>query len=75
MCMSTHATKDGPPLLMADVVREIQAIADAAERADRPSLAAACRRAQSLLARLRNQFVFEVAGPGTPSDCRKVRAA
>ena len=73
--MSTDATMDGPPLVMDDVVREIQAIADAAERGDQPSLSAACRRAQSLLARLRNQFLFEVAGPGTPSDHPRVRAA
>lgn len=55
------------PVVMADVVRELQAIADAAARANDGALVQASRRAQSLLARLRNQFVFEVAGPGSPA--------
>jgi hypothetical protein len=58
---------------MADVVRQIQAIADLAEGAGEPGLVEACRRAQSLLARLRNQFVFDVAGPGSPADVSLVR--
>jgi hypothetical protein len=33
------------------------------------------RRAQSLLARLRNQFLFEVAGPGTPAGVTLVDAS
>jgi hypothetical protein len=59
---------DDRPIVMADVVRELQAFADAAALAGDPSLVDAARRAQSLLARLRNQFVFEVAGPGSPSN-------
>jgi len=66
---------DGAPLVMADVVREIQAIADAAERSDKAALIAACRRAQSLLDRLHNQFLFDVAGPGTPSRLTKAAVA
>jgi hypothetical protein len=73
--MNPDPANDGAPLVMADVVREIQAIADAAERADQAALLAACRRAQSLLARLRNQFLFEVAGPGTPSRLSKTVVA
>ena len=53
---------------MADVIRELHAIARAANSGDRPEMVEACRRAESLLARLRNQFAFEVAGPGNPAD-------
>lgn len=59
---------DRRPIVISDVLRELQAIAEVAERCDEPSVVAACRRAQSLLVRLRNQFVFDVAGPGSPSD-------
>lgn len=53
---------------MADVMRELQLIAAAAERATHPELVEACRRAQSLLARLRNQFVDDLIGGVAPSD-------
>lgn len=65
--MSRRAPSDGAPIVMADVMRELQAIADAAERLDAMSILESRRRAQSLLDRLRAQFVFEVAGPGSPS--------
>lgn len=55
-------------ILMADVVRELQAIADAAEGASHPEIVAACRRAQSLLARLRNQFIVDLVGEIAPSE-------
>jgi hypothetical protein len=57
-----------PPVLMADVVRELQAIASVAERSDDLEVVAACRRAQSLLARLRNQFLDDLVGDEAPSD-------
>lgn len=53
---------------MVDVVREIQAIALAAERAADPEIVAACRRAQSLLARLRNDFIEDLIGAKAPSE-------
>jgi len=53
---------------MMDVVRELQAIEIAAERAADPELLAACRRAQSILARLRNQFVEDLIGDRAPSE-------
>ena len=53
---------------MADVVREIQAIASFAERSDDLEVVAACRRAQSLLTRLRNQFLDDLLGDAAPSD-------
>jgi predicted subunit of tRNA(5-methylaminomethyl-2-thiouridylate) methyltransferase len=52
---------------MADVVRELQSIADAATRDDAIGIIDAARRGQSFLDRLRSQFVFEVAGAGSPS--------
>lgn len=55
------------PVRMVDVVRELQAIAVAADRGGDPELLAACRRAQSLLARLRNQFVGDLIGDEAPS--------
>jgi hypothetical protein len=63
------------PITMVDVVRQIQAIADLAEGAEDPALVEACRRAQSLIARLRNQFVLEVTGPGSPAGVSLVRPA
>lgn len=56
------------PIRMVDVVREIQAIALAAERSHDPEIVAACRRAQSLLARLRNDFVEDLIGDKAPSE-------
>jgi hypothetical protein len=56
------------PVLMGDVVRELQAIASIAERSDDLELVTACRRAQSLLARLRNQFLDDVLGDRSPSE-------
>jgi hypothetical protein len=53
---------------MVDVVREIQAIALAAERMGDPGIMAACRRVQSLLARLRNDFVEDLIGDTPPSE-------
>jgi hypothetical protein len=73
--MTTSIPADGGPLVLADVVRELHAIADAAARAGDPDVIAACRRAESLLARLRDQFVFEVAGNGTPSGITSIDAA
>jgi hypothetical protein len=61
-------SSQGEPVRMADVVRELQAIALAAERAADPELRAVCRRAQSLLARLRNQFVEDLIGDRNPSE-------
>jgi hypothetical protein len=40
------------PVLMTDVIRELQAIAAVAERSDDLEVVTACRRAQSLLAKL-----------------------
>jgi hypothetical protein len=53
---------------MVDVVREIQAVALAAESGADPEIVAACRRAQSLLARLRNDFIEDLIGAKAPSD-------
>jgi hypothetical protein len=53
---------------MIDVVREIQVIAVAAERSKDPEIIAACRRAQSLLARLRNDFIKDLIGDMAPSE-------
>jgi hypothetical protein len=53
---------------MVDVVREIQAIALAAERFPDPVIVAACRRAQSLLARLRHDFVEDLIGDTAPGE-------
>ena len=53
---------------MVDVVREIQAIAHLAERSEDPDIIAACRRAQSLLARLRNDFIEDLIGDLAPSE-------
>jgi hypothetical protein len=53
---------------MADVVGELQAIASVVERCDDAEVVAACRRAQSLLARLRNQFLDDVLGDRAPSE-------
>lgn len=58
----------GGTVRMVDVVREIQAIALAAERAADPEIVAACRRAQSLLARLRNDFIEDLIGAKAPSE-------
>lgn len=62
----------GAPIVLAHVMRELQTIADAAERRDRRAILEAGRRAQSLLDRLRAQFVFEVVRPGSPSAVRAV---
>ena len=56
-----------PPILMADVVRELQAIASVAQRSNDLEVVAACRRAQSLLAQLRNQFLVDLLGDEPPS--------
>jgi hypothetical protein len=56
-----------PPILMADVVRELKAIASVAERCDDLEVVAACRRAESLVARLRNQFLDDLLGDEPPS--------
>jgi hypothetical protein len=53
---------------MVDVVREIQAIARIAERSGDPEIIAACRRAQALLARLRNDFIEDLIGDIAPSE-------
>lgn len=58
----------GTGIRMVDVVREIQAIALAAERSEDPELLAACRRAESLLARLRNDFIQDLVGDTAPSE-------
>jgi hypothetical protein len=73
MATAMREPKD-PPIAMVDVVRQIQAIADLAEGAGDPALVEACRRAHSLLARLRNQFLFEVTGPGSPAGVSLVHA-
>jgi hypothetical protein len=65
--MTLDPSSPGVPVRMVDVIRELQAIALAAERATDPELRAACRRAQSLLARLRNQFVDDLIGDRAPS--------
>ena len=57
-----------PPILMTDIVRELQAIASIAERSDDLEVVAACRRAESLLARLRNQFLDDLLGDEAPSE-------
>ena len=57
-----------PPVLMADVVRELQAIASVAERSADLEVVVACRRAQSLLARLRNQFLDDLLAETPPSE-------
>jgi hypothetical protein len=75
LAMAMRSPDASPPLVMADVVCQIQAIADLAEGARDPALVEACRRAQSLLARLRNQFLFEVAGPGSPAGVTLVDAS
>lgn len=56
------------PVLMVDVVRELQAIASVAERSNDVEVVTACRRAQSLLARLRNQFLGDVLGGHAPIE-------
>ena len=53
---------------MTDIVRELQAIASVAERSDDLEVVAGCRRAQSLLTRLRNQFLDDLLGDEAPSD-------
>ena len=58
----------GPPVLMADVMRELEAIASVAERSNDLEVVAACRRAQSLLTRLRNQFLDDLLGDAHPSE-------
>ena len=70
--MSGGRGRTGPdqPLVMSDVVRELQAIAAVAETAEDPAVVHACRRAQSLLARLQKQFLQDVIGDGQPSDHR-----
>jgi hypothetical protein len=56
------------PIRMVDVIREIQAIARAAEEGGDPEIVAACRRVQSMLARLRNDFVEDLIGDTAPSE-------
>ena len=56
-----------PPVSMRDVVKELQAIASIAERSDDLEVVAACRRAESLLAHLRNQFLDDLLGDEAPS--------
>ena len=58
----------GAGIRMVDVVREIEAIALAAQRSADPDLLAACRRAQSLLARLRNDFIQDLIGDTAPGE-------
>jgi hypothetical protein len=58
----------GAGIRMVDVVREIEAIALAAARSSDPEVLAACRRAQSLLARLRNDFIQDLIGDAAPSE-------
>jgi hypothetical protein len=53
---------------MTDVVREMQAIAGLAERSGDDEVVAACRRVQSLLARLREQFIEDLIGDRAPSE-------
>lgn len=56
------------PLRFADVISEIEAVAELAELDATGNLADACVRARRLLERLRGQFLAEVilAPPGTP---------
>lgn len=56
------------PVLMTDVVREMQAIAGLAERSGDDEVVAACRRVQSLLARLREQFIEDLIGDRARSE-------
>ena len=56
------------PIRMVDVVRELQAIALAAQRSHHPEIVEACRRVQSLLARPRNDFVEDLIGDKAPSE-------
>jgi hypothetical protein len=56
------------PLRFADVVAELEVAAALARAGSTVGVAEACRRARSLLERLRGQFLTEVilAPPGTP---------
>jgi hypothetical protein len=56
------------PVLMTDLIRELQAIAAVAERSDDLEVVSACRRAQSLLARLHNQFLDDLIADQTPGE-------
>jgi hypothetical protein len=62
------AVPSDPPVVMADVVRELEAIAAVAATHDEPELVRACERARALVLRLRDQFVFEITGPASPSE-------
>lgn len=59
---------EGRPLVMSDVMREIQAVARIAEEREDAELAQACRRVQSILDRIRNQFVEDLVGPTPPAE-------
>jgi hypothetical protein len=65
--MSIPLRRSGP-VLMTDVVREMQAIAGLAKRSGDDEVVAACRRVQSLLARLRDQFIEDLIGDRAPSE-------
>ena len=62
------AEADRAPLRFADVISEIEAVADLAALGAAGNLADACSRARRLLERLRGQFVTQVvlAPPGAP---------
>jgi hypothetical protein len=53
---------------MADVIRELEAIAALARDHGAPEVTEACARAGWLLQRLREQFVVDLTGPAAPSD-------
>ena len=58
-----HGATDAPPLRFNDVIGELHRIADIAARVDEAGgseIVAACRRAESLLSRLRNQFLRDL---------------
>lgn len=68
MDRGTAAPPDGRPIVMSDVMREIQAVARIARERDDAELARACRRVQSILDRIRNQFVEDLVGPTPPAE-------
>lgn len=61
------------PLRFTDVIDELRTIASMAARTrhvEGASVAAACRRAESLLLVLRRQFMDDVVGPDSPVPLR-----
>ncbi len=67
VCLA-EPTAPTQPLRFVDVVAELEVAAALARAGSTAGVAEACRRARSLLERLRGQFLSEVilAPPGTP---------